>query len=319
MPSPSLAHHISCMKQAKVVLFGGGGYFNDAWPDMLRSMYVAIEMAKTAKTPVVVYGQTVGPFSDKTISESLATALKGVKRVAYRDIQSKRVLDKAGVPESKCVFTADEANLIAFNAWQRPKELDGVKILVGVMTQEFRPHLGTGGASPKGRISNSEAYERELVKTLAELSKAVDGIGYLFIPSTTWDEKQCARIHERTVRSGIEKAAFLSNSMTKDFIGACQSVDVMLSTNMHPIILAATAAKPCIAISYHYKLDDYMTSIGLEEYVVRIDSFDSTSLCSKIVRAIDQRTALASVVSQKHRLVRAKASHNLSALREALQ
>jgi polysaccharide pyruvyl transferase WcaK-like protein len=307
------------MRQAKVVLFGGGGYFNDAWPDMLRSMYVAIEMAKASRTPVVVYGQTVGPFSDKTISDTLANALNGVTRVAYRDIQSKRVLDKAGVPENKCVFTADEANLIAFKAWQRPKELNGVKVLVGVMTQEFRPHLGTSGASPKGRIGDAEAYERELVKTLVELNKTVDGVGFLFIPSTTWDEKQCARIHEKTRRCGIEKSAFLSNSQTKDFIGACQSVDVMLSTNMHPIILAATAARPCIAISYHYKLDDYMASIGLEEFVVRIDAFDSISLCSKIVRAIDQRPALSSIISQKHRLVRAKASHNLSALREAMQ
>lgn len=318
MLSRALSEHITLMKYSKVVLFGGGGYFNDAWPDMLRSMKVAIEMANSARTPVVLYGQTIGPFSDATISTSLRKILQGVEQVSYRDIQSKCVLEKAHVPDYKCNFTADEANLISARAWQRPTELIKENIIIGVMIQELRPHLEPSGVSPKGRIFNAAQYENELLDVLVRIRDENKTLSFLFIPSTTWDEKQCRRIYAKLIDNSETNAVFLTQPSTQEFIGACQSVDIMISTNMHPIILAATASRPCVAISYHYKLDDYMLSIGLQNFVVRIDNFDSHLLLEKIHQAISERSSLAKVISDAHHVVKAKARNNLDSLNKVM-
>ena len=135
MLSPALSNHIKKISESKAVVFGGGGYFNDEWPDMLRAKYFEMEVAAHHKTPTMIYGQTIGPFTDQTISKSLAPVLKRIDKIAYRDVQSKKILDKAQVPAEKCVLTADEANLLTHRSWEMPAALSKCQLVVGVMIQ----------------------------------------------------------------------------------------------------------------------------------------------------------------------------------------
>ena len=71
-----------------------------------------------------------------------------------------------------------------------------------------------------------------------------------------------------------------------------QNVDIMVSTNMHPIILAATSNIPSIALSYHYKVDDYMASLGLDKFLLKIDDFTSNKLSQLIIELIEKRNEI---------------------------
>ncbi|MDP3873733.1 MAG: polysaccharide pyruvyl transferase family protein [Methyloversatilis sp.] len=314
---PSLRRHRALMKDASAVVMGGGGYFNDAWPDMLRSRYVEIDLARSVGTPIVIYGQTVGPFSQQTIQKSLKRYLGYVSRIAYRDAQSLKVLEAAGVPATRRVLSADEANLLAVRPAvmaRRPGRL-----LIGVMAQKFRPHLGPSGPSDPGSIPDEQTYIQRIAEALLSLADAHPEIDYVFIPSTRWDEPVVAEVARRVSDALAERVTMVNDPDAHHFISLCQNVDLMISTNMHPVILAATASVPSIAISYHYKLDDYMAAVGQGDAIVRIDDFNSESLGKDLRRVFDARLQGAEVLRARCKVIRVMAGKNISTVVELLE
>lgn len=310
--SSALSKHLDLLKNSKALLMGGGGYFNDDWPDMLNSKYAEIEMANSVQCPVIIYGQTVGPFTDRTINESLSGMLGKVTAIAYRDAQSESVLSKCGFDSLRSALTADEANLL--NIF--PNSFFGLhegKMIIGLMIQNFRSHLGVSGKTGQNRIANSGQYHSEIC---AALNAVVADMAchLVFIPSTEWDVKSNKKVYDSIKLNDKSTKQYLDDLTTKDFIAASQQVDLMISTNMHPVILAATGGKPSVAISYHYKLDDYMKSIGLEEYVLRIDDFSAEELKNKIYSAIKNKATLEKTVELGHKEVKVLARKNLEML-----
>lgn len=315
--SKSLNKHIELMKASKVLIMGGGGYFNDDWPDMLMSKYAEIELAAYAGCPVVMYGQTIGPFSDATIKESLSTMLESVSAIAYRDTQSINVLAKCNYSKEKSQLTADEANLLKVKDTGLFTEHAG-KIVIGLMIQNFRPHLGVSGETGSNRIKNNNQYISEISDALNQIIKDIS-CHLVFIPSTEWDVKSNKKVFENIAINGKSSKTYLDNLPTSTFIESCQQVDLMVSTNMHPVILAATASKPSVAISYHYKLDDYMNSIGQQEYVLRIDNFTVVELVAKVNAAIANRLSMKTEIAQKHISVKNLASKNFELIEKFLK
>ena len=180
------------------------------------------------------------------------------------------------------------------------------------MVQIFRPHLGAAGPSPAGRIASSEQYIAAISEALEQCLGRHPSLELHFIPSTTWDEPTCRLVFERL--KGKADAHFHVGPHTTEFIDLCQGVDVMLSTNMHPIILATTAGKGSVAISYHYKLDDYMKSIDQGKNVVRIDDFSSAELAA----LLDEEIKSAGTKKVDNTGVQTLARENIKAVQRAL-
>ena len=239
-----------------------------------------------------------------------------ISHVAHRDIQSKTILQKSGIPEEKYNLSADEANLLEIKQSPNIPSKKG-KYLIGVTIQNFRPHLGIHGASPQGRIRTQEQYIDEITKAFLCVSENTPGIEFLFIPSTTWDEKTCKSVYKK-IKSENCQAYFLGDPTAKDFIAACQLVDIMVSTNMHPTIIAATANKPSIALSYHYKLDDYMNSIGLGEFICRIDDFTPDGISKLIQSALARSSLVSQDLKERHETVKKLARNNFKMVQHML-
>ena len=310
--SPALRQHLRNVSESDIVVMGGGGYFNDAWVDMLLSRYVEIEMAHKSGTPIIIYGQTVGPFGKRWMMPFFASYMNKISGIAYRDRQSESAIKKASYPGSKCILTADEVNLMPV---LEPADIGSPGCFnVGVMVQKFRPHLGPDGPSAPGRIRNEEHYIKEVAEGLTKFSLDNPGVCFHFIPSTSWDEPTCMAVH-KIVREKCD-SRFYSDPHVLDFMRLCQSVDLMVSTNMHPIILAATNSKPGVALSYHYKLDDYMVESNQQASVLRIDDFTSDGLMklmssakSKGTNARPQTTELKSMARRNVAMMKKVLGH----------
>lgn len=305
---PSIKRHLNAMRGCNAVVLGGGGYINDDWVDMLTSRFVEIQMATRLGKPVVIYGQTLGPIGKSWTKPLFKHFIHKVTRIAYRDEQSRKVLDAADYPAARMTLTADEVNLVSIKELKRPMPT-GV-LNVGVMVQKLRPHLGPGGPSPRGRIETPEQYVSEISEALLGISDA-HKVHYHFIPSTGWDEPVCKKVYERIKNKCA--ATFYPDPHISDFMSVCQHVDLMVSTNMHPIILASTNGKPSVALSYHYKLDDYMKSINQSARTLKIDDFDAKALTALIEGTIKNQT------SPELREVKAMAARNIELLTQALR
>ncbi|WP_179958419.1 polysaccharide pyruvyl transferase family protein [Chitinimonas arctica] len=320
MLSPALNRHLREMAASDAVVMGGGGYFNDAWKDALPSRIWEIRFAKAAGTPLIIYGQTVGPFSEENCANLLKTSLDSVAYIAYRDVQSAKTLRLADYSESTMGLTADEANLIPKIATPADRAKfcpNGKSKLVGVMIQHLRRHESPTGASPRGQITDNTRYYDEVCGALARIAKDGD-VSFVIIPSTTWDQSSCDKVAEGLAAKGIKDVHLLNDPDIDTFVRACQSVDVMISTNMHPVIIAATAGIPSIALSYHYKLDDFMASIGTAANVARIDNFSADWIVTQFGQVVDKMDALQQSIRKDHEGVKEMARRNGAALRQLI-
>ncbi len=316
MFSSALNKHLKILKKSNLLLMGGGGYFNDAWPSMLNSKYAELELAEVANCPVMLYGQTIGPFSDYTIKNSLSKKLNKISFISYRDAQSAETLKKCDFNFSNALLTADEANLLPIIKKNYLKNNDG-KVVIGVMIQNFRPHLNVSGVSIGPTIADSSSYISEVVNALNAISYLMP-CHFVFMTSTTWDLKTNKSVFNEIRPFQSSTKEFINNFDTDQFISTCQHVDVMLSTNMHPIILATTAHKPSVALSYHYKLDDYMESVGQRGSVLRIDNFSSDTLKDAMLKVVENRFIFQVNIKNQHGLVKELAKLNCGALLKLL-
>ena len=315
-PLPAdLQREFEQIKRSDILVLAGGGYFNDNWTSMELAQYALIRMAHRAGTPVVIYGQTLGPFSDSTISGRLKDHLKLVNKIVCRDLPSVSNAKKAGVPDAKVTLSADEAALLPSFPSEMESHEEGTPV-VGVMVQYFRPHEHEGGRSPVGRIT-SETYFPTLVAALADFASQRE-VRFRLIPSTIWDELPMSKLATLMDERGLQFDV-MKNPNASEYVEGCQNVFFMLSTNMHPVIIASTTGRPSIALSYNFKLDYYMSSIGLDSFVNRIDDFDKVELQKQLLDMYDNCSSYEQIVKERKVKVADLAKNNISAVRSLMR
>lgn len=304
------------MQRSDIAIMGGGGYFNDIWRGQLIARLVEIDLAKTMNKKIMIYGQTVGPFAKDISKKYFGRFLNKFDFIAYRDKQSLKTLNNYGFDLNKATHTADEANLLPALTQGRSVfgkyGIDASKYTLGVMIQKFRPYESVDGTKPFDDIKNQDQYFSEIEKGLRQIIAKANA-NVVFIPSTSWDIPVCEALYQRLTANGEKGIFLIKDEPVNDFIAICQSVDCMLSTNMHPVILASTNGVPSLAISYFYKVDDFMSSVGLEDYVIRIDQATAerlTNTFDKLVANFDQAKAK---LAANFETVKARARKNAEA------
>ncbi|WP_462188177.1 MULTISPECIES: polysaccharide pyruvyl transferase family protein [unclassified Frankia] len=74
------------------------------------------------------------------------------------------------------------------------------------------------------------------------------------------------------------------------YLHSVRGCSVLVAQRLHAAILACAAAVPTIAISYQPKCDDFMASVGQEQFLVRTDEIDSEPLVDLVEKVDANRT-----------------------------
>jgi polysaccharide pyruvyl transferase WcaK-like protein len=279
----ALRSQAELMASADLIVFGGGGYFNDVWGEAYPARKLEIEMARASGTPFMMIGQTFGPFSAETIDQDLKGLLGDAAAVSYRDLSSARILRQAGVSPDRMSYSADLAHLVP--VLERSSGQSD-RIRIGMTFQNHRPYGTPSGTVPFGKLDSPEKYERALLETVGELA-AIPNASFELIPSTTWDEPFMRKLEKAIRQSGVSTTFHPTGNEISDFVRTCQSLDVLISTNMHPVILASLAQVPSVALTYNFKLDDYMQRIGRSSSCFRLDDFQVEDVVNATQAAIE--------------------------------
>lgn len=297
------------LRKADLLIMAGGGYFAEGWTSMATAQFALIFLADSIGLPVVSIGQSIGPFTLPKFRREMEAAVEKVQFFACRDEDSLKGLRSLGLSEPAAILTADTANLLIPHE-PATKPIGETRIRLGVMVQHFRKHFSIKGKSNRGKIESRDAYEKLVLEVLLRCH-SLFSIDFVVIPSTTWDAALCLKMAQQLSDAGAS-VEYVSNPLVPEYISACQSVDVMFSTNMHPLILAAAAGIPSIALSYNFKTDRFMNSIGLDEYCFRIDDFSVNELSDSIASMISNVGTLSETVQLNHRHVREAAQQNIA-------
>ena len=76
------------------------------------------------------------------------------------------------------------------------------------------------------------------------------------------------------------RARLSSRNVTsvQDLLALLHSLDFVVASRLHGLVLSFLAGKPCIALSYDRKVETLMNDVGLKAYCLDIRSFTSESL-----------------------------------------
>jgi polysaccharide pyruvyl transferase WcaK-like protein len=71
---------------------------------------------------------------------------------------------------------------------------------------------------------------------------------------------------------------------------------VAVASRLHGLILANLAGTPTVALSYDWKVDEHMRTMGLERYTFPIDTFDPEEVAAAVDEMLARRDTLAEAV-----------------------
>jgi polysaccharide pyruvyl transferase WcaK-like protein len=131
------------------------------------------------------------------------------------------------------------------------------------------------GMWPTEDPAQYERYMNELALFVAALLKR--GISVTLFSSCSPDNQLFDDLRAR-IDPNFETAArthllFGNAASVQDLLVLLQSLDFVVASRLHGLVLAFLAGRPCVALSYDRKVDALMTDVGQTDYCLDIRSF----------------------------------------------
>ncbi len=150
-------------------------------------------------------------------------------------------------------------------------------------------NVGTAGKNVWG----GEASESALVDTLADATARLMRRGWDCRIFSVWpaDDAVCEALAERLGLAGDAVQRHYRDA--RAFMRSAGECCVFTGMKLHSVVLACCANVPPVMLEYRTKCRDFMASMELDAYDVRIDHVQPDQLAALIEQARDRRAALA--------------------------
>lgn len=271
---------------ADLVVSCGGGYMQSR--DIKKFVmcfsyhYIQLLCARKSKRRYVIFAQSIGPFdffSVKVVKSILRDARLTLARESYSyDYVKKNFRLK------NLYLTADTAFLL--KAQKIPINLDTGKKKVGITVRNWIY------PNSKDTDKMNEKYIKAFVHFINVLI-AENNVHVYIMPQCTSPGEDNDLIISMQIYEEVEDHA-LCTVIEQDFTPQelkyiYSQMDYFIGTRMHSNIFSLSEYVPCIAISYEYKTDGIMESVGLKEYIISIDDISFEVLTEKFHSLIEDK------------------------------
>ncbi|MFS0489339.1 polysaccharide pyruvyl transferase family protein [Leadbetterella byssophila] len=229
---------------ADLFVLAGGGYFNEGWLDKTDSVLLELEFFQGQGIPIFTVGQSIGPFSKDGKARTVYSLLRNVTKLSVRDRRSFDELTAEGI----------RATII-------PDIVLSEKVSNYAKSNTLVIVVGSGG------------LDQNLEATLLEVAKMVEkdyGFKTKIIVSRRWADDCFAayRLAEafKSENVGLDLVIPRNFQELQDEIGVCR---VMISQNLHGLILGWRASIPGISLNSSRKFESFMTQTGQQNRIIR--------------------------------------------------
>lgn len=272
----NLEEYYNCFDQNTLFIMSGGGYFDGNWYSQFAARIVEIELAVKAGAKAVIWGQSIGPFTDDTEVKWLKNALEKCAYINVRDNSSKSFIQNL-LPDRRITCVPDSALLISdFKPINISKSTDTGTC--NLIVQIYNGYQYNGVRKKPNRNVNKIVkrvtlrlyrYNVAWILLIRKLSKKL-GMQCKIILNVQKTEKINNNHFEKYARqlkkwSGCKEMEIVNDTDLDDFCMELAKGDAIISCKMHPLIVSASYGVPVYAISQHYKIDAFMEWIGRGE------------------------------------------------------
>jgi polysaccharide pyruvyl transferase WcaK-like protein len=242
------------LKNADLLFNVGGGNIRSGFSDK----FVIYTICKIFGKPVIVSGQTIGPF-DKRISKKIAGFfLNKVDVITLRDTMSINVLEYLGVCKPIIKETADDAVLLPAISTEEVKT-----IFLSEKIKEYHPLIGINTNAYLKSVLPNRYYELNKIKqVLADVADRLIfelGARIVFIPmdynadsDDRVDAYEVLELMEHKDKASVIIKGYDDHTL-KGIIG---QLDVGIGLRYHFIVFATTMQVPTIGmyLGEYYKM-----------------------------------------------------------------
>ncbi len=296
------------------VLFLQGG---PEWslPNLIRirhllHRYILLRSLRIQGVYLYSIGQAFGPIPKKSILKFLASkfllrrCLRCLTLVAPRDALSSELVSQLAKPSNNCIAGCDTALLLSqkvlpkslIQSHYKLKHRSHAVVKIGLSTRDFQDHY------------NCAKHRKRYIEEFAILVDEISDLGYKICWIPTDSHHHNERLNDlEMIATIIESCRSYSPSvddLPKDsldpdeIIQVAMGLDALISTRLHPIILASIVGTPAISLAYDSKCLRYMDSIGMGDYTSNIEDFSTGKVKDLLHRLLKEREQRSSAILQ---------------------
>lgn len=259
--------------------------------DMLRWSVIA----KLCRCKLLFVSVGGGPIRHRLSRCFIRVALTLANYRSYRDAASKEYLETIGINVRNDPVYPDLAFSLPITVNHDPGR-QGTVIGVGVMNYHDRlDRRGNDGAIYHDYLGRLASF----VIRLLECRYTVR----VLIGDFVWDadaRRDLGReLEERGFNNKDGRIIDEPASSVDELLLQLSSVDIVISSRFHNILLGLMLAKPVIAISYHEKFQPLMNGVGLGEFCQDIEHIDVNELIEKVVRLREKAPGIELQIAQE--------------------
>jgi len=322
VPKAAPAAQLRAMREADLVLIGGGGLFQDD-DSLLKMPYWAGRAlaARAAGAEVAGFALGVGPLDHPTSRLAARATFRAMRFVSVRDPVAQQVaqalsdkpvrlvpdpaicLEPASRDQARAALAAAGLALdhrpilgVAVRRWFPPK--------ARLIPRKFAKHLGIADpqTGPEGQI---------LIERIAErLDRQVErlNVRVLFLPTycapSEADDVLAGKIVAQMRHGDAATVLPIGDArLLKACTGLCQA---FLGGRMHPLILAAGMGVPLVGLGYNPKFNGFAELLGIGERVVDVRQLVQGDGAARLDTLLD--AALAGAAPQEAAVARCVAA-----------
>jgi colanic acid/amylovoran biosynthesis protein len=294
LPGP-LRRVLRSYSHTDLVVAAGGGYLYTTSGTrgnlVLLSTVLSFLLGRLLDKPVVLYAQSIGPFSSRIQAWLVRRALDRVQLIQVRERRSLTLLQgwKLRVP---VVLATDAAFLIAAESPPGPSVCAGPASCVGVTVRHWF------------RDASRQLRYEQLLAAFVDWLIAEAKAQVVFVPQVTHalagdDDRAVARRVVARLRQPGGAQLVEAELRPGQVKSLCGRMRFFLGTRMHSNLFASSMGVPVLAIGYLPKTSGLMEELGLAEWTLPIDTLELSSLQAAYGRLVGHESSVRSWLARR--------------------
>ena len=249
----------AALQQSDFLMIGGGNAIFDLSPATLSAQRFdqVVSLAKQHQLPIFVSSIGIGPFCTKKHENAAIATLKKCDFVSFRDKRSLEYLKNAGHPAAYAsvdpVFLLPEVE--TFEQLKAQKKLQQ---RIGICVIDYR----ITGCSRKDYLN----YLKDMKNLIHDLATAKKEI--ILFSSEVQDYETIETLYADFLKEPQVNVVFVKEK--EDLLALYQSLNLVIGTRMHSMIVAVSQFVPIIGLSWQQKVVEMFKNLGIEEDVLAI-------------------------------------------------
>jgi len=244
---------------------------------ILQSLWFLLVVKGIFKKKIIVGPASFGPFDGLPITIRWLTKIvlnRFIDLVLVREPYSAKLLDKLGVKNYQIV--ADAAIFVRFDKLSHPPI-------------PFKSAIGVAPAMLRYTLTDEEIekYVLSHAKCLDELATQHEEI--VFLPSSSDDIAMSQMIIARMKNAHCAKIIITDN--VDEYESLIRRLKLLITTRMHPSVMAAKIFLPFISIIYDHKQVGFLQQVGLKTFSIPISKISHANLkltINKVIQSYDE-------------------------------